>query len=273
MATNAFIAGALAGWCEACATMPLDSVKTQLQLSNQRNSFFRVASDIHALKGVRGFYYGLPAVMTQVSMKAGIRFSAFERCKSALHGYASEGVVHWISGTLAGITEAVIWVTPTDRLKVLRNNEIRNPQPRFTTLRQSFTSVIREQGMTGLFVGCVPTAARNGTSVGLRFFVVQKILHVLTGGKGEPKTWQRLFAGFFAGSTVICITIPFDVLKSRMQKRTDFPSLRVVFQDTLKHEGARAFYKGLSAACLKIGTGQAIIFAVYGKINAALKNR
>ena len=41
-----------------------------------------------------------------------------------------------------------------------------------------------------MFVGCVPTAARNGTSVGLRFFVVQKILHTLTGGREEPKTWQ-----------------------------------------------------------------------------------
>eukprot|EP00657_Telonema_sp_P-1_P008520 TRINITY_DN29860_c0_g1_i1.p1 TRINITY_DN29860_c0_g1~~TRINITY_DN29860_c0_g1_i1.p1 ORF type:complete len:112 (-),score=49.31 TRINITY_DN29860_c0_g1_i1:3-338(-) len=77
-------AGAMAGGTEICITMPLDTVKTYMQINKGLPNMAAAGRDIFAQKGMAGFYFGLPAMMLQVSCKAGIRFLAFEQLKLAI---------------------------------------------------------------------------------------------------------------------------------------------------------------------------------------------
>merc|ERR1740124_1859357 len=234
------------------------------------------AKNIHAHKGFRGFYYGLPAVMTQVSMKAGIRFTAFETYRPIVRKFTkNESIVNWLSGTGAGITEAALWVTPTERLKVIRNNEIQSANPRYTTLLQTFRIIIKEQGPQGLWVGCVPTANRAGLCVGLRFMIYHRIVDFVTGGKPDEMPFlHSVLSGFITGCTSTCISNPLDVLKSRIQRQgveKEYTGIVDALRKTVRHEGFRALYKGLPARVSKIGCGQAITFSIYGHISLAIR--
>jgi hypothetical protein len=66
---------------------------------------------ILASAGVRGLYFGMPAMLLQTSCKLGIRFAAFESVKP-LVGVGAAGLA-------AGAIES-FWVAPCERLKTLR---------------------------------------------------------------------------------------------------------------------------------------------------------
>ena len=129
---KSFIAGAGGGACEILATMPLDVVKTQLQVNQgiYRNPI-HAGSEIVRMGGVRALYYGMPAFLIQTSGKAAIRFTAFEKIKGLILTVTEEPMgisphsplIGLTAGLAAGTSEALIWTTPTERLKVLRQTE------------------------------------------------------------------------------------------------------------------------------------------------------
>jgi len=270
---TAFVSGAIAGWCESFCTMPFDTLKTQMQITEKKISLVACGKNIYQHKGFRGFYYGLPAVMTQVSMKAGIRFTAFETYKPIIRsaGVNTDRIVNWIAGTGAGITEALVWVTPTERLKVIRNNEITSSNSRYTTLAQTAKVIVKEQGPMGLYVGAMPTAARAGICVGLRFMIYHDIVKLVTNGHPDDiTTLQSLASGFLTGCTSTCVSMPLDVAKSRIQKQgleKKYNGVLDTLLKTARNEGFTALYKGIPARMLKIGCGQAITFCIYGKVS------
>ena len=70
------VAGGMAGICEISITMPLDTIKTQMQLT--KGQLTPTVARIYANGGIASFYAGFGAMLTQVSAKAGIRFLSFE---------------------------------------------------------------------------------------------------------------------------------------------------------------------------------------------------
>jgi len=82
------VAGGMGGCLDALITMPLDTVKTYCQVNKGAGGggmgMAEGARAIISNKGVAGFYFGLPAMIAQVSLKAGVRFLAFENIKYTL---------------------------------------------------------------------------------------------------------------------------------------------------------------------------------------------
>ena len=57
----------MAGACEILVTFPLDTVKTQMQLNPTKYRHIGHAiNTIVAQNGVKGLYFGMPAMLTQV---------------------------------------------------------------------------------------------------------------------------------------------------------------------------------------------------------------
>jgi solute carrier family 25 (mitochondrial citrate transporter), member 1 len=71
-------------------------------------------------KGVLGLYRGMSALVIGNSMKAGVRFLAFEQFKVLLGGKDKklDGPRMVIAGLGAGVCEAVLVVTPSETIKV-----------------------------------------------------------------------------------------------------------------------------------------------------------
>ena len=122
------VSGGIAGFCEALSCHPLDTIKVRMQMRGERASqvfkpknlnFLQTGVAIIRREGFPSLYKGLGAVVAGIVPKMAIRFSSFEYFKSHLKSSPlSLPVVNFTAGLLAGVTEAVLVVTPMDVIKI-----------------------------------------------------------------------------------------------------------------------------------------------------------
>lgn len=134
------------------------------------------------------------------------------------------------------------------------------------------STVIKEQGVQGLYKGVVATGIRQASSVGVRFMLYNEVRAVIAGGKdAKGKPWHSMVAGGTVGAISVIVNNPVDVVKSRIQAQGSGPNPAYTgtvqaFFKILREEGARSFFKGVEARVLRVGLGQAITFATYEQI-------
>lgn len=274
---TSFLSGGLAGALEICVTMPLDTVKTQMQLQKGAGALGTTRSILQT-KGAPGLYYGMSAMLTQVSCKAGIRFAAVDQFRTILRGYdpkMNAAQVNFISGFGAGIVEAAVWVTPTERLKVLAQKEVTSATPKYTSLIGGARTVIAEQGIQGLFVGLGPTAVRQGSAQAIRFALYDEVKALIVEKDHKPSALQSLAAGMVTGTISAMVNQPIDMAKSRIQAQVKggenmYSSSVNCLVKTLKEEGLASWYRGAAPRVLRLTIGQGIIFSAQEHISDAL---
>jgi len=273
------LAGGMGGCLDALITMPMDTVKTYCQVNKDVKGMSEGARKIVAQKGVGGFYFGLPAMLAQVSLKAGIRFFAFENIKHSMqHNFDPEGkrstTVNLAAGLGAGMTEALVWTAPTERLKVLRQNDINSATPKYRGLIGGLSTVVKEQGVAGLYAGAIPTAIRQASSVAVRFMLYAEFKQMLTAPDGTIQAWQQIIAGGATGIASTLLNNPIDVAKSRLQAQDKgvktYTGTIDCLVKTVKQDGFTALYRGTVPRMLKVSAGQAITFFTYDRISDLL---
>ena len=143
--------------------------------------------------------------------------------------------------------------------------------------------IAREQGPLGFFKGVLPTAIRDASSLGVRFFTYTKVKQMLSenDASNTSRLWHAPLAGGVCGVAGVLLNQPVDVVKTQMmsydggKKRVGGGSGRSttmieILTFIVRHEGIGALWRGLPARSLKIGVGQAVVFGVYGNIAAML---
>merc|ERR1712039_864409 len=114
-------------------------------------------------------------------MGGGIRFTAYEQNKILLQSAgAPKASVDLLAGLGAGFTEAFLWTTPTERLKVLRQNDIRSGLNRYSSLPGAVKTVAAEHGIRGLYAGIGACGIRQASGVGVRFAIYGRVKALLT---------------------------------------------------------------------------------------------
>mmetsp|Transcript_6037 Transcript_6037/g.14429 ORF Transcript_6037/g.14429 Transcript_6037/m.14429 type:complete len:315 (+) Transcript_6037:105-1049(+) len=272
------VVSALAGFCsgatEASVTMPFDTVKTYCQVQKSSTSIgpFTGAREIFKLRGPSGFYYGLPAVLVQVAGKGAIRWSAFEQFKLGLHSLgAPKASVDLLAGMGAGFTEAFLWTTPTERLKVLRQNDLRSGLNRYASLPSAVRTVAKEHGFTGLYAGIGACGLRQASGVGVRFAIYGRVKALLT--TDPPQLWQSAVAGGITGCASTALNNPIDVVKTRIEaqdqagRAKEYTGTLQCFVSIVRQEGVTALYRGIAPRMMKISLGQAITFTAYERFS------
>jgi len=275
---RSFVAGSCAGACEIVATMPLDVVKTRMQIygpiySNPISGMATIYRD----SGFKALYYGMPAFLMQTSMKAAIRFTAFEYLKEGMAATFGEEAVarnqnltNLTAGVIAGTVEATAWTTPTERLKVLRQNEVGAKNPKYTSIVQTVQVITKEQGVRGIWTGGVPTAIRQGSSVGVRFMLYGQVKGLLCKPLGQDPNNASDIVNLLSGGTVgalsVIINNPVDVIKSSVQSSDTKAGIVETGKKIFQTSGVSGFTRGLSARVPRVFMGQAITFSVYERI-------
>lgn len=263
------LAGFFSGATEAAVTMPFDTVKTYCQVQRTGLTPIGAAKDIFRLKGFGGYYFGLPAVLVQVAGKGAIRFSSYEQYKRGLQvAGAPSFSIDFVAGLGAGFTEAFLWTTPTERLKVLRQNDIRSGLNRYASLPSAVKTVATEHGIRGLYAGIGACGLRQASGVGVRFAVYGRVKELLT--TNPPQLWQSALAGGITGCASTAMNHPIDVIKTRIEAQDgpgakEYTSTPQAFRKILSQDGWKALYKGISPRMIKISLGQAITFTAYEK--------
>lgn len=238
-------------------------------------------------EGALALYKGLGAVVSGIVPKMAIRFFSFEVYKGWMAD--SEGGNSWssifIAGLGAGITEAVLVVTPMDVLKIrlqAQRHSMADPLdiPKYRNVGHAAFVIVREEGIGALYKGVTLTALRQATNQAVNFTAYQKLKESLVKWQDLDAlpSYQHLIAGGVSGALGPLSNAPIDTVKTRIQKSAALPGengwnrFMRVSSAILREEGWRAFYKGLTPRLLRVAPGQAITFMVYEKIQNWLKS-
>mmetsp|Transcript_37341 Transcript_37341/g.68844 ORF Transcript_37341/g.68844 Transcript_37341/m.68844 type:complete len:275 (-) Transcript_37341:116-940(-) len=229
---------------------------------------------VYAKHGIKGLYFGLPIAVIQTAGKVGLRFSTFAAYKRLLckDPGAPSQAEQFVAGCAAGATEAAIWITPSERIKVLQQAQVDATRRIHVGWMSSLSLLLREQGFPGLFRGLTATVLRNGISIGIRMALYSKIRKTLVDARGgsTPRAWDPLVGGAAVGAITTVLNNPLDVVKSRMQADQQGSGSAKRFRSTwhcttliAAEEGATGFFRGIPARILKVSLGQAVIFFTY----------
>src|SRR3989338_6574895 len=90
----------------------------------------------------------------------------------------------------------------------------------------------------------------------------------------EDSSWSHFVAGTVAGMSGVVVGYPFDTVKVRMQTQVTkiYSSSWVCVKKTMRREGIRGFYKGLSAPLLGDALTNSVIFGMYGTVGNLLRS-
>ncbi|KAJ1981167.1 Mitochondrial succinate-fumarate transporter [Dimargaris verticillata] len=293
--TTHLVAGGTAGLMEAMACHPLDTIKVRMQLHKKvkgkaggkappvRAGFFGVGTRIVQNEGTMALYKGLGAVTAGIVPKMAIRFSSFEYYKSLMASPETgkpslPGV--FVAGLMAGVTEAVVVVTPMDvikiRLQAQRHSTV-DPLdvPKYRNALHAAYTIVKEEGPGALYKGVTLTALRQATNQAANFTAYQQLkawLLRLQPERRELPSYQHLVIGGLSGAMGPLSNAPIDTIKTRIQKtpftvgQTNFGRFQSVCKEIITHEGYAGFYKGLTPRLLRVAPGQAVTFMVYERV-------
>ncbi|KAK7276230.1 hypothetical protein RIF29_17367 [Crotalaria pallida] len=284
------ISGSFGGIVEATCLQPIDVIKTRLQLDRSGNykGILHCGTTISRTEGVRALWKGLTPFATHLTLKYALRMGSNAVLQSAFKDpetgkVSSHG--RFLSGFGAGVLEALVIVTPFEVVKIKLQQQ-RGLSPELLKYKgpvHCAQTIIREEGLRGLWAGASPTVMRNGTNQAA-MFTAKNAYDVLLWKKHEGdgkvlQPWQSMISGFLAGTAGPICTGPFDVVKTRLMAQSreggelKYKGMIHAIRTIYAEEGLRALWKGLLPRLMRIPPGQAIMWAVADQIIGLYERR
>ncbi len=222
--------GAMAGGVvEACCLQPLDVIKTRLQLGGSHSSLRSVAVGMARQEGFLAFYKGLTPFCTHLVTKYAVRWWFFEfyreLCRSTLGMQDPEtGKLSLMGGGLAGfgagVTEAVLIVTPFEVLKTRLQAQkgVDRAKLKYKGPIDAFRTIVKEEGAVAMWKGNTPTMFRQGWNQFFLFGTYGPMKMLFFGKERDAyiEPMQSVAIGLVAGALGPLTNNPFDVAKTRL---------------------------------------------------------
>ncbi|KAM8704950.1 hypothetical protein ACLKA7_009413 [Drosophila subpalustris] len=269
------LAGGIAGGLEVLFTYPTDFIKTQLQLDRFEKKYDGTLDCIRKTikrHGFFGLYRGMSILLLGSIAKVASRFGAYEFYTLELQEEDGSHTIlkTFLSGLLAGATEAVVAVTPLETIKLKIMNDMHRTRPRYNGLFHGVRCILRREGIRGIYRGLSATVLKQGTNQAIRFFlmVTQKDLYAGTDSAViVPMPLIGIF-GVISGAASVLGNTPIDVIKTRMQgfKSIKNKSAMECATEILRKEGAGAFFKGSVMRMARVCIDVALTFMIYDSL-------
>ena len=267
-----FINGGLAGMTATSVIQPVDMVKVRLQLAGEgaktgpKPTPIGVLKDIVAAGKVTDLYTGLSAGLLRQAVYTTARLGFFDTFMKRLAVRAKE------NGTAVGFKEragaglaagglAAVVGNPADLALIRMQSDGMKPaaqRANYTSVVDALTRISKNEGVLRLWAGAYPTVVRAmALNFGqLAFFSEAKAQLKNTSLSSRSQTLTAsAVAGFFASF----LSLPFDFMKTRLQKQTRAPDGTLpykgmfdCFRKVAKEEGLLRFYRGFGTYYVRI---------------------
>ena len=154
--------------------------------------------------------------------------------------------------------------------------------PKYRSAPHALMTVLREEGFGALYRGVTLTAVRQGSNQAVNFTAYTELKEQLQKfqpqyeGKNLPG-YQTTVIGLISGAMGPFSNAPIDTIKTRLQRtpaepgQTAIGRITMIAKDMFRHEGARAFYKGITPRVMRVAPGQAVTFTVYEYLKEKLE--
>jgi len=292
-----FVAGASARVTAAVVMSPIDTIKTRLQFQGQFASVRKYANARDAFvtilkeEGIWGFFKGLPPRLMYITPAAAVSFMFYEQFKAIFKAQMhpkqipkdQEGshrsalnnpLIPLAAGALARLFGTAAR-TPFDilrqRLQIL--GTVRQSEYKGKGTFGALGILLKVEGIRGLWTGFVITVVRDVPFAAIYFlsYEVAKEVQTRFVTPGVQLQIQNyLVAGAVAGALAATCTIPFDVVKTRLQTQPTLPvherkynGIMHTFRTILKEEGPVGLTRGLGPRLMYLCPAASLTFAAY----------
>uniref|UniRef100_A0A672PRU7 Mitochondrial 2-oxoglutarate/malate carrier protein n=1 Tax=Sinocyclocheilus grahami TaxID=75366 RepID=A0A672PRU7_SINGR len=294
-----FLFGGLAGMGATVFVQPLDLVKNRMQLSGQgskareyKTSFHAVASILRN-EGIGGIYTGLSAGLlrqaTYTTTRLGIYTVLFERMSKA-DGTPPNFFMKALIGMTAGATGAFIG-TPAEVALIRMTADGRLPPDQrrgYTNVFNALIRITREEGVTTLWRGCIPTMARavvvNAAQLASYSQSKQALLDSdnlaipdADGGYFRDDILCHFCASMISGLVTTAASMPVDIVKTRIQNmrmidgKPEYRNGLDVLVKVIRKEGFFSLWKGFTPYYARLGPHTVLTFVFLEQMNRFYK--
>ncbi|CAG7998583.1 unnamed protein product [Penicillium nalgiovense] len=268
-ALRSIIAGSSAGAVEIAITYPAEFAKTRTQLNRQLTPGQKLPWPPFGSQ----WYAGCTTLIIGNSLKAGIRFVAFDAIKSVLQDENGKisGPRTVVAGFGAGFTESLFAVTPFESIKTQLIDDRKSANPRMRGFLHGSKVIFQERGVRGFFQGFVPTTARQAANSATRFTAYTTLKQLAEGytAPGEKLGTAATFGiGGLAGLITVYVTQPLDTVKTRMQSleaSKHYKNSIVCATRIIKDEGVFTLWSGAMPRLARLIMSGGIVFTMYEK--------
>lgn len=268
-----FVNGGLAGMIATTCIQPIDMVKVRLQLAGEgvktgpRPGPLTITRGILAEGRVMDLYTGLSAGLLRQAVYTTARLGFFDTFMTSLKTRAeSRGAnigfrERAIAGLGAGGLAACVG-NPADLALIrMQSDGLRPVEARanYRSVVDALSRIAKSEGVYALWAGASPTVAR---AMALNFGQLAFFSEAKTQLKQRTNwgmTRQTLAASATAGFFASFFSLPFDFVKTRLQKQskgTDgtlpYKGMADCFRKVAKEEGLMRFYRGFGTYYVRI---------------------
>ncbi|XP_043085189.1 mitochondrial uncoupling protein 3 isoform X1 [Puntigrus tetrazona] len=183
-------------------------------------------------------------------------------------------VIRLMAGCTTGAM-AVAFAQPTDVVKVRFQAQVRQSDglKRYNGTMDAYRTIARDEGVRGLWKGCMPNITRNAI-VNCAELVTYDIIKelILKYDLMTDNLPCHFTAAFGAGFCTTIVASPVDVVKTRFMNSASgqYSSALNCALTMLTKEGPTAFYKGFVPSFLRLGSWNIVMFVSYEQIKRGL---
>jgi solute carrier family 25 oxoglutarate transporter 11 len=261
-----YVNGGASGMMATCIIQPIDMVKVRLQLGATGGPL-TVAKDIIAKDGFGSLYKGLSAGLLRQATYTTARLGIFQQitayAKKANNG---QNLPLWqkaACGLTAGGLGALVG-TPADLTLIRMQADSTLPvdqRRNYKGVGDAMMRIVKDDGIGGLFRGGGPTVVRAmALNMGMLASNDQAKEWIEDLGFEKGGSASVIGGSFIAGFFASACSLPFDFVKTRMQKMTPNADGTMPYKgpvdcalQTLKSEGPLKFYTGFPTYVIRIG--------------------
>jgi len=256
---------------------PIDLAKVRLQLFKTINpsktppSALSMMVNLYKTEGIKSLYSGMSASLLRQAIYGTARIGLhrtfsnllLERNEGKPLSFAMKALSGMGSGSLA-----VCVGTPMDVALVRMQADAMKPSAErrgYTNVFNALFRIASEEGPIKLYSGLAPNILRGmSMNVGMlacfdqaKEFFAEHVFH--DKDHNLPSIETQMAASCVAGFTASAFSLPFDLLKSRMQDGKGGKGIIDSFTHVLKREGIFAFWTGFPAYYLRTAPHSMII--------------
>lgn len=267
-----FVNGGIAGMTATAVIQPIDMIKVRLQLAGEgvktgpKPTPISVTKEILAQGKVLDLYTGLSAGLLRQAVYTTARLGFFDtfmgslKTRAEAQGRSVGFGERAIAGLGAGGIAAMIG-NPCDLALIRMQSDGLKPlaqRANYSSVIDALVRIARTEGITVLWAGSYPTVVR---AMALNFGQLAFFSEAKTrlSGSSMSSQAQTLTASAIAGFFASFFSLPFDFVKTRLQKQQKAPDGTVPYKGMLdcfrkvaKEEGLLRFYRGFSTYYVRI---------------------
>jgi len=259
-----FFIGWISPSAATCCIQPIDMVKVRIQLQSGAAGAavnanpFTVATNLIKNEGFLTFYSGLSAALFRQLTYGTSRLGIF---RTLTNKFTPEGktaadlpfLTKLGCSLCAGGTGALIG-TPAEVSLIRMQYDTTLPAAErrgYKNVVDALVQIGKSEGLKGFFMGASPTVAR-GLSINVGMLTTYDSFKKWNSSwLGDGTQANRFFSGALSGWTAATVSLPFDFIKTRLQKQKPDASGKMpyngifdAFVKVAKQEGPMAYYQG-----------------------------